>query len=180
MFCIDCGNNWIVWKTCIQCKPILTKQSFKSHNRRKHSCPNAKSLNSKKRSQKEISTDYDTCPDSTSLNSKKRSQKKIVTDYDTVSKGIYDFFHREDNQDILYYYHDISNNGLKYLMDRSRGLTGKSLWIENIWKIQQKIQIYVLDTQLYLTFIKRNKTIQTLGETGKNSFHYWKTMYGNE
>ena len=127
LFCIDCGNNWIVCKICIQCKPILSPKSFKLHNRRKHSCSDAKSLNSKKRSQKEISTDYDTCPDATSLNSNKRSQKEIGTDYDTVSKEIYDFFHREDNEDILYYYHDISNNGLKYLMDRSRGLTGKSL-----------------------------------------------------
>merc|ERR1712115_151459 len=104
LFCIDCRNNWIVCKICIQCKPILSHKLFKLHNRRKHSCSDAKSLNSNKRSQKEISTDYD-----------------------TVSKGIYDFFHREDNEDILYYYHDISNNGLKYLMDRSRGLTGKSL-----------------------------------------------------
>ena len=51
----------------------------------------------------------------------KKSQKKIGTDYNTVSKGIYDSFYRKDNQDILYYYH------LKYLMDRSRGLTSKSL-----------------------------------------------------
>ena len=82
-------------------------------------------MNSKKSSQKEISTDNDTCPDAKKKNSKKQSQKKIGTDYDTISKGIYEFFHMEDNQDVLYYYHGISNNSLKYLMDRSRRLTSK-------------------------------------------------------
>ena len=46
--------------------------------------------------------------------------------------------------------------------------------------MQQKIQTYGLDTKLYVTFMKRNKTIQMFRETGKNSFHHWKTMYGNE
>ena len=50
LFCIDCANNWIVCKICVQCKPILTKKSFKSHNKKEIFLSRCKKMNSKKRS----------------------------------------------------------------------------------------------------------------------------------